>query len=322
MDILQILCYDILPLLFFMGAGYLLDKHFTLDLNTYNKLVICVILPCFIFYSMVQYTPDLSSLFLLPAFVVLLALLCLLSRAAAALLGITGPRRSVYQAVSTYSNAGSIGIVLIVFIYSHAPYLVDGETPWLDEARGSVVLLLILMNIAVNIFGACQIRAAEVSVGRVVSYALHLPSLYAVLAGLVVQYTKLPVEETFLWPVLHHFSGAFIVMITVIVGAHLHRSRLHRPSPAILAAAAQKLLAAPLLAWGIIEAAGCFSPVEAQVFLITASIPPSFTIVMYAAEYRNHSWFAAQSVLASTFLGILTMTLVIYAARLLYPAGV
>lgn len=59
---------------------------------------------------------------------------------------------------------------------------------------------------------------------------------------------------------------------------------------------------------------------EAQVFLITASIPPSFTIVMYAAEYRNHSYFAAQSVLLSTFLSLITMTAVIYAARILYPA--
>ncbi len=321
MDILQILCYDILPLLLFIGAGYLLDSQFTLDLNTYNKLVIWVILPCFIFYSMVQYAPDWSSLFLVPAFVVLLALLWLLSRLTARLLGVTGPRRAVYQAVSTYSNAGNIGIVLIVFIYSHVPYLAGGETPWLDEARGTVVLLLILMNIAVNLFGAGQIHAAEVSARSVLSYAARMPALYAVLAALVVQYFRLPVEATFLWPVLHHFSGAFIVMITIIVGAHVHRSRPHRPSPVILAAAAQKLLAAPLLAWVIIEAAGCFSPVEAQVFLITSSIPPSFTIVMYAAEYRNHSWFAAQSVLVSTFLGIITMTAVIYAARLLYPAG-
>lgn len=321
MDILQILCYDILPLLFFIGAGYLLDSQFKLDLNTYNKLVICVILPCFIFYSMVQYTPDWSSLFLLPALIALLAILWLLSRGTAVLLGITGPRRAVYQAVSTYSNAGNIGIVLIVFIYSHIPYIAeDGATPFLDEARGSVVLLLILMNIAVNLFGACQIHAAQVSARNLLSFAVRMPALYAVLAALLVQAVGFPVKSTFLWPVLHHFSGAFIVMITIIVGAHVHRSRPHKPSPAILAATAQKLLAAPLIAWSIIEAAGCFSPVEAQVFLITASIPPSFTIVMYAAEYRNHSYFAAQSVLLSTFLSLITMTAAIYAARILYPA--
>lgn len=321
MDILQILSYDILPLLLFIGAGYLLDSRFHLDLNTYNKIIIHVILPCFIFYSMVQFRPDWSSFFLLPAFVVLLAASWLLSRAMAALLGVTGPRRAVYQAVATYSNAGNIGTVLIVFIFSHVPYLADGETPWLDEARGTVILLLILMNIAVNLFGACQIHAAQVSARSVAAYAARLPALYAILAGMLVQSLGLSLESTFLWPVLHHFSGAFIVMISIIVGAHVHRGRLHKPSPAILAAAAQKLIAAPLIAWGIIEAAGCFSPVEAQVFLITAAIPPSFTTVMYAAESKNHSWFAAQAVLVSTFLAIITMTAVIYAARLLYPAS-
>ena len=321
MDIIQILSYNILPLLLFIGVGYVLDSHFKLDLYTYNKIILTVILPCFILYSMVQYQPDWSTLFLLPAFVVLIAALWLLSRAAAAFLGIRGPRLAVYQAVSTYSNAGNTGAVLIVFIFSHLPYLVDGETPWLDEARGSVILLLILMNIAVNLFGACQIHAAKVSARQLLAYALRLPALYAVLAGLFIQYTGLSLEHTPLWPVLHHFSGAFIVMISIAVGAHMRRARLHQPSPAILAAAVQKLFAAPLIAWIIIEIAGCFSPVEAQVFLITAAIPPSFTTVMYAAEAKNHSWFAAQAVVFSTFLSIITLTAVIYAARLLYPTG-
>ncbi len=245
----------------------------------------------------------------------------LIARATAPLLGVTGERRAVYQAVSAYSNAGNIGIVLIVFIYSHAPFLSGGEAPFLDEARSSVVLILILMNIAVNLFGACQIRAAMPSAGAFLSYLFRMPALYAALLGSFIEYTGFPLQSTFLWPALHHFSGAYIVMITVIVGAQLHRSKLHRPTAAVLAAAAQKLLLAPFLAWCIIEAAGCFTPVQAQVFLITASIPPSFTIVMYAAEYKNHSWFAAQSVLASTFLGVITMTAVIFAAQILYPAG-
>lgn len=321
MDILHILVNDILPLFLFIAAGYFLDSKFTLDLNTYNKLVIWVILPSFILYSMVQYRPDMSSLILIPAFIILLLLMLLIARATAPLLGVTGERRAVYQAVSAYSNAGNIGIVLIVFIYSHAPFLSGGEAPFLDEARSSVVLILILMNIAVNLFGACQIRAAMPSAGAFLSYLFRMPALYAALLGSFIEYTGFPLQSTFLWPALHHFSGAYIVMITVIVGAQLHRSKLHRPTAAVLAAASQKLLLAPFLAWCIIEAAGCFTPVQAQVFLITASIPPSFTIVMYAAEYKNHSWFAAQSVLASTFLGVITMTAVIFAAQILYPAG-
>lgn len=319
MEIFQILCNDILPLLFFMGMGWLLDSRFKLDLNTYRKIVIWIVLPSFIFYSMAEYRPEPTAVFLIPAAVLLLLLLHLFSGLTARLLRLSPARRAVYQAAASYSNAGNIGLALIVFIYSHAPYDAAGGLPYLADARGTVILLLILMNIAVNLFGACQIRAGSVSVGQFLSYLVRMPALYAVIAGLGVQYTALPLQQTFLWPVLHHFAGAFIVLVTVIAGAELHRNRMQRPQAAVLAAAFHKLLLSPLLAAGIIAAAGCFTPTEAQVFFIAAAIPSSFTVVLYAAEYRNHADFAAQAVFLSTVFGIFTMTAAIYAARLLYP---
>lgn len=321
MEIFQILCNDILPLLFFIGAGYWLDSSFKLDLNTYNKLVIWVVLPCFMFYSMAQYEPDRDSLFIIPAEILLLVVMACISWATARFFHLESRARTVFQAASTYSNAGNIGIALILFIYSHAPYAADGETPFLAEARGTVVLLMILMNIAVNLFGACQIGAHSVSPMSVIRFLIRMPALYAVILGLLVQYFSISLTHTFIWPVLHHSSGAFIVLVTMIVGAHLHRSHMHRPTPAVLFSSFQKLILSPLLAFGIITLFGRFSATEAQVFLIASAIPPSFTIVMYAAEYKNQSDLAAQSVLVSTFLGIITMTAVIYLARILYPVA-
>ena len=45
MMFLQILMNDILPLLIFIGIGFVLDSRFKIDLNTYNKLTVYVILP-------------------------------------------------------------------------------------------------------------------------------------------------------------------------------------------------------------------------------------------------------------------------------------
>ena len=190
--------------------------------------------------------------------------------------------------------------------------------PYLDDARGTIVLLMILMNIAVNLFGACQISHHGVTPLGFLRFVVKIPALYAVIGGLLVQYFQFPLEHTFLWPVLHHFSGAFIVLVTIIVGAHLHQSHMHRPSAAVLFSSFQKLIIAPCIAFLIIQLFGSFTPTEAQVFFIASAIPPSFTIVMYAAEYKNHSDFAAQSVLVSTFLSIITLTAAIYLARILF----
>lgn len=319
MELFQILCNDILPLLFFISAGYAIDAKFNLDLNTFNKLLIWIVLPSFIFYGMLQYSPAPTAVFLIPATALQLFLLFGISGMTARLFHVSPSLRTTFRAVSTYSNAGNIGLALIVFIYSHAPYLEGDATPYLDDARGTVILLLILMNIAVHLFGACQLRTDAVSVSAFFRYLFRLPALYAILAALCVQFSGLSLEHTFLWPVLHHFSGAFIVLVTTVVGAQLHRSRFRRPDKLTLLAVFLKLILSPLLAMLIIAAAGCFSPVEAQVFFIVSSIPTSFSIAMYAVEYNNHSDFAAEAVLVSTVLGLFTLTAAIYAAGVLYP---
>lgn len=320
MELFSILANDILPLLFFLGAGYALDAKFKPDLNTYNKLVIYIVLPSFIFYGLVQYTPSASSLYLAAAAVLLLVLLSGFSGMAARLFGVPAGERAVFRAASAYSNAGNLGLALIVFIYSHEPFLVGEDAPYLDEARGTVMLLLLLMNIAVNLFGACRLRRESVSVPSFLKYLVRMPALYAALAALLCRAAGFPVEHTFVWPVLHHFAAAFLVLVTVIVGAQLHRAGFRRPSRAALLAALCRLFLSPALAALIIAAAGCFTPIEAQVFFIAASIPASFTLVLYAAEYGNHPELAAEIVATTTAASLVTLPLMITLAQTLYNA--
>ncbi len=319
MDIIQILCYDVLPLLFFIGAGFLLDAKFPLDIKTYNKLVIYIVLPCFIFFSMVQYKPSEEAYLLVSAEILLLVTMSALSALVCRLLGIRGGKSAVFRAAATYSNAGNIGSALVVFIYSHAPYATGDEAPLLSEARGDIILLMILMNIAVNIVAAARIRSAHISGVGFLRYLYKMPALYAALAGLAAQTTGITFSDTPIWPILEHFSGAFIVLVTVIVGANLRRATVRRPSRNVLASTFLKLLVAPAVSWLIITGYGNFSPVASQIFFIVSSIPASFTIVMYAAEYENHPDFAAQITITNTIASLLTMTGAIYLARILFP---
>ena len=159
MIFLQILWNDILPLIVFLAAGWFMDSKFKLDLNTYAKLVTRVVLPAFIFYSMYLYRPDAATAILLPAGIALLLADSAAAYLIAKALGFTGDEKNTFRALSTLSNAGQIGIALILMIFSHPPYASDGAVPYLDEARGAIVLLLILMNIAINTVGASLLGA-------------------------------------------------------------------------------------------------------------------------------------------------------------------
>ena len=58
MAFLQIIFDNILPLLIFVGIGYVLDLRFKMDILSLNKLTFYIVLPSFIFYSIyaVSYT--------------------------------------------------------------------------------------------------------------------------------------------------------------------------------------------------------------------------------------------------------------------------
>lgn len=286
MIFLQILWNDILPLIVFLAAGWFMDSKFKLDLNTYAKLVTRVVLPAFIFYSMYLYRPDAATAILLPAGIALLLTDSAAAYLIAKALGFTGDEKNTFRALSTLSNAGQIGIALILMIFSHPPYASDGAAPCLDEARGAIVLLLILMNIAINTVGASLLGAKGNSLSSTVKFIISMPAVYAIFAAAAVRMGGIALEQTFLWPVLSHFTGAFIILTTITAGAQLHRTPIGKPDLFTIGTSINKLFLSPLIAFAIIMLAGVFTPVTAQVFFIYAAVPSSFSLILFCRRLQ------------------------------------
>lgn len=227
---------------------------------------------------MYLYRPDAATAILLPAGIALLLADSAAAYLIAKALGFTGDEKNTFRALSTLSNAGQIGIALILMIFSHPPYASDGAAPYLDEARGAIVLLLILMNIAINTVGASLLGAKGNSLSSTVKFIISMPAVYAIFAAAAVRIGGIALEQTFLWPVLSHFTGAFIILTTITAGAQLHRTPIGRPDLFTIGTSINKLFLSPLIAFAIIMLAGVFTPVTAQVFFIYAAVPSSFRL--------------------------------------------
>lgn len=323
MIFLEILWNDILPLVVFLAAGWFMDSKFKLDLNTYAKLVTRVVLPAFIFYTMYLYHPDAAALIFLPAGIALLLADSVVAFIMVKTGRFKGPQASAFRALSTFSNAGQIGIALVLMIFSHPPYTVGSLTPYLDEARGAIVLLLILMNIAINTAGASLmgVKSGNTFLSTL-KFIISMPAVYAILAAIAVRMSDITLEHTFLWPVLSHFTGAFIILTTITAGAQLHRSPLGRPDIFTFGALLNKLILSPLIALAIIMITGIFTPVAAQVFFIYAAVPSSFSLILFAVDYDCCPQRVAQTILYSSLFGLVTLTAAILLAQYLFPAGV
>lgn len=323
MILFSILWNDILPLFVFIGAGWFLDSKFKIHISTYSRLTVMVVLPCFIFFSLYQYSGGSGELMAALAAILLLVLQYLLSAGAGKLLHL-GNREGAFRAVSSFSNSGHIGAALVMLIYTHPPFANGSSHPYVAEALGTMAVLMIVMNMAVNVLGAALIRSGGASFSDFLRYLVKMPALYAAVLAVLVRMAGIPLEHTFLWPVLQHFNGAFIVLITVTIGLELHRSHLRKPDGAMAAAAILKLLVSPLLALGIMALFSAFlpvSPVAKQVFFLYAAIPSSMALIIYSVEYKNHPDFVTGAVLFNTVAGALTVTGAIYLSRILFPIG-
>lgn len=316
---LQIVWYDILPLIVFIAAGWFLDGKFRLDENTYRKLTSYVVLPCFVFYNLDQYKGESSWTWILPAAAGLLLILYGVSLAVSYFLPAGSAGRKVFRAAAVFPSSGHIGAALVFLVYTQPPFGKGSDTPFLPEAMGAMIVLMLLMELLVHTVGASLAKDRIPSWKEALLVPVKMPVLYAAVLAEAARFFGISVEHTFLWPVLEHFNGAFIILITVTIGVWLRRHHAFRVTGAAAGAAFCKLFLSPAIAAGFLLAIRPEDPVAAQVFLIYAALPSSLALIMYARQEEACALQAEQTVSLAAVLGIFTVPAVIWLSRLLFP---
>ncbi len=305
---------DILPLLVFVGAGWFLDSKFKLQISTYTRFIAYIVMPCFVFFSIYKSHIGEADLLVLPAAVLLLVVMLSLSL----LLGkICGKEIKDMAAASSFCNSGYLGAVLMYLLFSHAPYLVDGKAAYLDDAMGLMALLMTFMNITFHSIGEAMISKEKKSIAASLISGLRSPVLYAAIIAFLLKASPFTLEGTFLYPVFHHFTGAFVVLTTISIGVLVHRYHEVRLTTSLWMSAVLKLLVSPLIALAILYGVGGFSPLASQVFLLYAAIPTALSLIL-SGDGRDS---LVHPVVFQMALSFFTLTLAICAGQLLFPVG-
>ena len=306
---------DILPLLVFVGAGWFLDSKFKLQISTYTRFITYIVMPCFVFFSIYKASLIASDLVVLPAAALLLLVMLTLSL----LLGrICGKEiRNHMAAASSFCNSGYLGAVLMYLLFSRAPYLVDGKAAYLDDAMGLMALLMTFMNIAFHSIGEALIAREKKSFARTCLRSLQTPVLYAAILAFLLKASPFTLEGTFLYPVFHHFTGAFVVLTTISIGVLVHRYHKVRLTLSLWVSAILKLLISPLIALSILYGVGGFSPLASQVFLLYAAIPTALSLILFDETKDS----LVHPVVFQMALSFFTLPLTICTGQILFPVG-
>lgn len=323
MAFLQIITDNILPLLIFVLIGYLMDRKFNLNVGSLTKLTFYVVLPSFIFYSIYIAKIDINLFNVFIFCCVQMAVLAVLASFVGKTRGFPAGKIEALKNGTMFSNNGNIGIALIALIYTNTPYVIDGTTPYLAEALAASTLTLVQMNLTLNTIGLYQAGKGRLSPADTLRVIFHMPVLYTLIAVFFIKYIGFDMTVTPVWPILENCANALVAIVMMALGMQIHRSRIVFGDVDAWIGSFIRLVIAPALCYALLliwnTFGSGFSAIVSQTVLIMASVPAAVNSVLYAVEFKNYEDFATELVMMSTLLSCLTMTLTIYAARILFP---
>ena len=323
MAFLQIIVDNILPLLIFVGIGYVLDRKFRLDVTSLTKLTFHVVLPCFIFYSIYMAKLDMTMVHVFLLACALMLALGIIGEIMGRIFRYPTGKTQAFKNGTMFSNNGNIGIALIALVFSNPPFTVNGTAPYMAAASAAAAMMLVQMNMTLNTIGLYQAGMGKLTPRDALSVVFRMPVIYTLAAVFLVKYSGFDMTSTFLWPVFQNCAAALVAIVMIALGMRIHRSRISFKDKDAWFACAVRLIGSPLIGFLLIYLwrfmGVTFTPEVSQTILIMSSVPSAVNSVLYAVEFHNYEDYATSIVMMSTFLSGITMTAVIYAARILFP---
>ncbi|AGT32260.1 transporter [Geobacillus genomosp. 3] len=304
-----ILLQVMVPMLLIVGLGAWLHRLFRFDMSTLSKLNMYVLLPAVAFINV--YDSELNGK-VLAAIVGFLLLqnggLMVLSMVTAKLLKLERSLSAVFQNTIVLNNSGNFGIPVSQLVFHQQPL-----------GAAIQIIVTIFQNFLTNTYGVYQFVSGNGKKGKWAAEIWKNPVLHALLLGVICRWLHLPIPS-FLWTPLQRVADAFLAIALFTLGAQIAYARFTALPLLVYASVLGRLVLSPLLAASLIFLLG-IDGVTAQALLIASSYPCSRNTALYALEYDCHPDYAAQAVLVSTLLSAITVTGVVYAARLLFPIG-
>lgn len=131
-------------------------------------------------------------------------------------------------------------------------------------------------------------------------------------------------NTSFHWELLQVvFCGFSLILVNALLGEVIGRYRNYERS--FTNAFKNPIMSSNVGNIGLMAMAGIalwgLSGVAAQIMLIANAVPTAVNTALIAVECKNCPEFAAQTVMVSTLLSVLTLTFFIFLARLIYPVA-
>lgn len=314
----------VIPILIMVLIGFFIDRKFKMDLATLSKLNFYVVGPAFLFTNLYdsKFTADSWHILWINIFILIGTYMFSIPLIKG--FKFAPDKGEALRNALLFNNCGNIGIPLIVFIYTNAPFVDASGTPlYLQAAMAVQIVLFTLQNMTTTSFGFYFAGRGRLTARDALRLVFHMPLIYAAAVGLALNLADIQIRDLFFYPAIDYTSSALIMIALFTLGVQLSRTSFNFFTRDVAIGVIGRLVGGPVVAmiciWLYAIFIQPFDAVANQVLLLSAGVPSGVNTALIAAEMRNQPEYATQLVMASTIASSLTLPLVIWLAYLVYP---
>jgi malate permease and related proteins len=295
--VLGIFVNVVLPVFIVAGFGFAMERRYRIPVVPINQIVLYLLMPCFIFNSLLAFDLRSEEPLRVGAFIVLLTLV-MLAVAAAVALAMRLDRRtaSALMLTAAFPNLGNYGLSVVLLAFGQ------------EGVRYGTILLAfqMLFSLTLAVFiassGHASLRDSLVQVVR-------QPVLYAVAAALFFGLSGTPVPA-FANAAIGLAGQAAIPMMLLALGMQISGTgRIEEPRLTAVAVILRLVLGAVLGAL-LADALGLIG-VARSVMIVGAAMPTAVFTTLTATRYGTRPRFVTDVVVWSTLASIVTVTAVL-----------
>jgi malate permease and related proteins len=296
----------ILPVFCLIGVGAFLHRKIKFDMNTLSKLNNYLLMPAVSFVNIYQTKMEGETVLNILTFLVIQSL-CLIffSTIISRLAKFDNRLSSTFKNSVILNNSGNFGLPVSQLVFQHNPLGLSIQ-----------VVVMIYQNLLTNTYGLFNSIRVNYKGLQVIKIFMKNPVVYAFLLGLVFHALSIKIP-IYLWTPIENISNAFVAVALITLGAQSAFLKIYRFSISLILSLFGRLVLSPCIAMIIILLLN-LEGTTAQALFIASSFPTSRNSALFALEYGNHPEYAAQVVLLSTLLSMITVTIVVFLSTIVF----
>lgn len=320
MDIFfQIIEHNILPIFILIFLGFILSRKFNLDIMTLSKLNFYIFTPTFVFQNLYIKKIPLEMAKVFTCVAVFMMINYLTATLVAKIRRYDISKTNALKNALMFYNSGNIGLPLITLVFSGATFISNGINPYLNTAITVQIMVMVLQDITVNTIGFFNGGRENMKWKDSIKKVLSMPAIYIIILAFIFKMIpSYDFTKSLIWPAIIYIKDGLIPIALMTLGVQLSKTSINFKDKEVYLASIIRLVGGPIFIFFLINIFG-FKGITAQALMISSAVPTAITTALIAVECNNSVDYSTQVVVNSTLFSSISLIIVIFLARILFP---